>query len=176
MKLNVYKNEIYTINCGLLNYLKSSHRDLYVKYNMYLDAVLTNDKKIFNEDFDIELEELKQSIKKIKIRERRKINCYELLSVIESRIKSFLDDYHFSDYIKNNDYFTFCAIETYRNELCELLWSDFLRTKSYEISCQIIKGESLLKLLKALYEDFSSYHFKENEEDFIYEIKVEGEF
>ena len=176
MKLNVYENEIYIINCGLLNYLKNSHRDLYVKYDMYLDAVLTNDKKVLNEDFDTELEELKQSVKIIRTRERKKINCYELLYVIESRIKSFLDDYHFTDYIKNNDYFTFYEIETYHNELCELLWSDFLKTKSYEISCQIIKGESLLKLLKALYEDFSSYHFEENEEEFIYKIEVEGDF
>lgn len=176
MKLNIYKNEIYIINCGLLNYLKSSHKELYVKYDMYLDAVLTNDKKIFNEDFDIELEELKKSIKEIKVRERRKINCYELLSVIESRIKSFLDDYHFSDYIKRNNYFIFCAIETYRNELCELLWSDFLRTNVHKITIFIKEGKSLLKLLKALYEDFSSYHFEENEEDFICEIEVEGDF
>lgn len=176
MKLNVYKNEIYTINCGLLNYLKSSHRDLYVKYDMYLDAVLTNDKKILDEDFDIGLKELKESIKEIQIKERRKINCYELLSVIESRIKSFLDDYHFYDYIKNNDYFIFCAIETYRNELCELLWSDFLRTNMNKITIFIKEGKSLLKLLKALYEDFSSYHFEENEEVFICEIEVEGDF
>lgn len=176
MKLNVYKNEIYTINCGLLNYLKSSHRDLYVKYDMYLDAVLTNDKKVLNEDFDIELEELKQSVKIIRTRERKKINCYELLSVVESRIKSFLDDYHFADYIKNNNYFIFCAIETYRNELCELLWSDFLRTDIHKITIFIKEGKSLLKLLKALYEDFSSYHFEESEENFIYEIEVEGDF
>lgn len=176
MEIKVYNSEIYIINCGLLNYLKSSHRDLYVKYDMYLDAVLTNDKKIFDEDFDVELEELKQSIKKIRIRERKKINCYELLFVIESRIKSFLDDYHFYDYLKNTNYFIFCAIETYRNDLCELLWSDFLRTDVYKISIFIKEGKSLLKLLKALYEDFSSYHFEDNEEDFICEIEVEGDF
>lgn len=176
MKLNICKNEVYIINCGLLNYLKNSHRELYVKYDMYLDAILTNNKKILNEDFDIELEELKKSIKEIKIRERKKINCYELLSVIESRIKSFLDDYHFTDYIKNNNYFIFCAIETYHNELCELLWSDFLRTDMHKITIFVKEGKSLLKLLKALYEDFSSYRFEENEEDFIYEIEVEGDF
>ena len=176
MEIKVYNSEIYIINCGLLNYLKSSHRDLYVKYDMYLDAVLTNDKKIFDEDFDVELEELKQSIKKIRIRERKKINCYELLFVIESRIKSFLDDYHFSDYIKNSNYFIFHAIETYRNDLCELLCSDFLRTDVHKISIFIKEGRSLLKLLKALYEDFSSYHFEDNEEDFICEIEVEGDF
>lgn len=176
MKLNVYKNEIYTINCGLLNYLKSSHRDLYVKYDMYLDAILTNDKKILDEDFDIGLKELKESIKEIQIKERKKINYYQLLFIVGGRIKSFLDDYHFSDYIKNNNYFIFCAIEIYRNELCELLWSDFLRTDMHKITIFVKEGKSLLKLLKALYEDFSSYHFEENEEDFVYEIEVEGDF
>lgn len=169
MKLNNCEFVLLQTNDVTLKYIKHSHNDLYAKYNKYLDEALTYESKISDDDLYNKILCLRDEILEIEIEECNKLNQYKLLYMINNRVQSYLNDYHFRDYLHYENYFIFDSIEFFTSKVNSMLASNFLRTGDHKITNIIRKGKSLLKLLDKLYSDFNSF------EEFVFEIDENDE-